>query len=68
MSESDSLSSHDDLPPREGPTTPDEDETFGAEPDDHRAAGRFEDVYAVADFDPAYEQRDMCSEEASADG
>ncbi len=68
MSESYSLSSHDDFPPPEGPTTPDEDEAFGAEPDDHRAAGGFEDAYAVADFDPTYEQRDMCSEEDRADG
>ena len=58
----------DDLPPLEMPVTPDEDETFGAEPDDPRAAGRFEDPYEVPEFDPSYEQRDMCSEEeASAD-
>jgi hypothetical protein len=68
MSESYSLGSRDDFPFLEEPVTPDEDETFGAEPDDPRAAGRFEDAYAVSDFDPTHEERDMCGEEASPDG
>lgn len=49
----------------EGPATPDEDETFGPEPDDPRAAGAFHEPYEVPDFDPAYEERDMCGEEMS---
>jgi hypothetical protein len=47
----------------EGPPTPDEDETFGPEPDDPGAAGSFEDPYEVPDFDPALEARDICGEE-----
>jgi hypothetical protein len=56
--------SENDLHPLEGPRTPDEDHSFGAEPDDPRAAGRFEDPYDVLDFDPAHEQHDLCSGEA----
>ena len=53
-----------DFPPPDGPRTPDEDDAFGAEPDDPRAAGRFDDPFDVPDFDPAHEQRDMCRERA----
>jgi hypothetical protein len=53
------------LPPTEGPITPDEDDAFGPEPDDPRAAGAFEEPYEVPDFDPAYELHDMCGEEVS---
>ena len=66
MSQSESLHSEDDFPTPDGPRTPDEDEAFGAELDDPRAAGRFEDPYDVPDFDPTHEQRDMCRERASA--
>jgi hypothetical protein len=62
MPESGTLTT-EDFPPPEGPTTPDEDETFGPEPDDPRAAGPFEQPYEVPDFDPALEQRDLCTEE-----
>ena len=65
MTEMSSIPLDDDFPPPEGPSTPDEDATFGPEPDDPRAAGRFDDPYDVPDFDPAFEERDMCSEEAS---
>jgi hypothetical protein len=67
MSESYGLCSRDGLPFLEEPVTPDEDGTFGAEPDDPRALGRFQDPYVIADFDPAHEQRDMCGEDG-ADG
>jgi hypothetical protein len=53
------------FPPTEGPLTPDEDDEFGPEPDDPRAAGAFDDPYEVPDFDPAYELHDMCGEEVS---
>jgi hypothetical protein len=66
MSEIESLASDDDVASLEGPRTPDEDETFGPEPDDPRAAGRFEDPHDVPDFDPALEERDMCSGESSS--
>jgi hypothetical protein len=63
MSESEALTT-ETFPPPEGPTTPDEDETFGPEPDDPGAAGSFGDPYEVPDFDPALEVGDICSEEA----
>ena len=44
----------------EGPLTPDDDETYGPEPDDPRAAGGYHDPYEVDDFDPANEQHEMC--------
>jgi hypothetical protein len=46
----------------QGPTTPEDDETFGPEPDDPRAAGGFEEPYEVPDFNAAYEERDICTE------
>jgi hypothetical protein len=64
MSESETLTT-DTFLPMEGPTTPDEDESFGPEPDDPRAAGAFDEPYEVPDFNPAFELRDMCGEEAS---
>ena len=66
MSQSRTLHSEADFLSPGGPRTPDEDEAFGAEPDDPRAAGRFEDPFDVPDFDPAHEQRDMCRERASS--
>lgn len=66
MSGSESAQSEDDFAAMEGPSSPEEDEAFGPEPDDPRAAGGFEDPYEVPDFDPAYEERDMCSEEAGS--
>lgn len=39
----------------EGPSTPDEDEFFGAEGDDPRAVAPFESAYEVDDFDPVHE-------------
>ncbi|MGI9100699.1 MAG: hypothetical protein ACR2H2_19800 [Solirubrobacteraceae bacterium] len=66
MSEIESLHSDDEFASPEGPRTPDEDEEFGPEPDDPRAAGRFEDPHDVPDFDAALEERDMCSEEATS--
>jgi hypothetical protein len=62
MSESETLNT-EMFAPTEGPTTPDEDDAFGPESDDPRAAGTFEEPYEVPDFDPAYELRDMCGEE-----
>jgi hypothetical protein len=64
MSESETLIT-DMFAPTEGPTTPDEDDAFGPESDDPRAAGTFEEPYEVPDFDPAYELRDMCGDEVS---
>jgi hypothetical protein len=64
MSESETLTT-DTFPPTEGPTTPDEDDAFGPEPDDPRAAGAFGEPYEVPDFDPAHEERDICSEGVS---
>jgi hypothetical protein len=40
-----------------GPTSPDDDETYGPEPDDPRAAGSYHDPYDVPDYDPAHEQQ-----------
>lgn len=64
MLESETLTTEETFAPPEGPMTPDEDETFGPEPDDPGAAGPFEQPYEVPDFDPAYEVGDICSEEA----
>lgn len=52
MSQSESLHREDDFPPPDGPRTPEEDEAFGAELDDPRAAGRFEDPYDVQTSTP----------------
>lgn len=58
-----SLPSQDDeLDLYEGPATPDDDETFGPEPDDPRAAGTYEDAYEVPDYDPAHEEYGDCCE------
>ena len=65
MSESEQVLNEDSFPPPEGPASPDEDESYGSEPDDPRVAGKFEDPYEVPDFDPANEERDMCAEEVS---
>lgn len=46
----------------EGPNTPDDDEAYGREPDDPRAAGTYDDVYDVPDYDDALEQRECCGE------
>ncbi len=46
----------------EGPATPDDDEMYGPEPDDPRAAGAYGDPYDVPDYDPAYEQAASCCE------
>lgn len=46
----------------DGPTTPDDDATYGPELDDPRASGRFHDPYEVPDFDPALEQHGSCCE------
>ncbi len=54
MSESETLIT-EMFAPTEGPTTPDEDDAFGPESDDPRAAGTFEEPFEVPDFDPAYE-------------
>ena len=43
----------------EGPPTPEDDETFGPEPDDPAAAAPFAQAYEVEDFDPALEERDL---------
>jgi len=52
---------HDDITVAlAGPTTPDDDETFGPEPDDPRAAGAYHDPYDVPDYDPAHEEHDCC--------
>jgi hypothetical protein len=64
MSESETLTT-ETFPATEGPTTPDEDDSFGPEPDDPRAAGAFGEPYEVPDFDPAHEERDICSEGVS---
>jgi len=66
MSDTEQPLHEDEFSLREGPARPEEDESYGAEPDDPRAAGRFADPYEVPDFDPANEERDMCTEEASA--
>lgn len=49
----------DELTGAEGPATPEEDETFGPEPDDPAAAAPFEQPYEVEDFDPVHEERDL---------
>jgi len=43
----------------DGPRTPDEDESFGPEDDDPRAAAPFDRAYEVPDFDPEHEVRDL---------
>lgn len=60
MSRPDNLQS---APVSEGPPTPDDDEAFGPEPDDPRAAGSFEHPYEVSEFDPSNEERDICEAE-----
>lgn len=47
-----------------GPTSPDEDETYGPEPDDPRAAGAYDDPYDVPDYDDALEQYDCACQGA----
>lgn len=44
----------------EGPATPDEDETYGPEPDDPRAAGGYASAYEVPGYNESYEQGDCC--------
>lgn len=46
----------------DGPTTPDDDATYGPEPDDPRASGTFHTPYDVPGFDPALEQHGSCCE------
>jgi hypothetical protein len=46
--------------PYDGPETPDEDATFGPEPDDPRAASPYGVPYEVTEYDPANEQMDIC--------
>jgi len=45
-----------------GPVTPDDDESYGPEPDDPRGTGAYAVPYEVADFDPALEQHGSCCE------
>lgn len=42
----------------DGPSSPDEDETYGPEADDPRAAGAYHDPYDVPHYDPAHELHD----------
>ena len=48
-----------------GPASPDDDETYGPEEDDPRAAGAFHEPYEVADFDPECEIHEMCCGEVA---
>ena len=54
--------------PADGPRTPDEDETFGREPDDPRLAGSFDTPYEVTQYDPANELMDICDRNGHTNG
>ena len=49
----------EDLPDLEGPPSPEEDETFGPEPDDPETGMAYGQAYEVEFFDETHEQRDL---------